>query len=158
VNRPCGKPRSCLIDYSDAKRRQNKSRDLPSSRDCSLLGGERKVTEGRPMDLAVGSSIVEQDNGTQKVQTLFRSSIEWYEVDKYHAAPLHARQIFISGVISMQKSRALALVESGAPSTKKYDLSLFSIRWTRCSKVSNPAVFQESRYGDVFGFLETCVP
>jgi hypothetical protein len=33
VHRPWGKPRSCRIDYSDAKSRQKKSRELPSSRD-----------------------------------------------------------------------------------------------------------------------------
>lgn len=124
----------------------------------SLVGGENNVTDGSPMALAVGRSIIEQEDGTQKVQTLFRSSMEWDEVDKCYAAPLHARQLLISELTSMQKCRALALVESGASSTKGKDLRCFSIRWIRSSKVSNPAAFQESRYGDVFGVLETCVP
>jgi hypothetical protein len=124
----------------------------------SLVGGEDNVTEERPMALAVGRSIIEQEDGTQKVQTLFRSSMERDEVDKCYAAPLLARQQLILELTYIQKGRALALVESGTSSTKAKDLRCFSIRWIRFSKVSNPAAIQESRFGDVFGVLETCVP
>jgi hypothetical protein len=48
----------------------------------SLVGGEDKVTDGNPMALAVGLSKIEQEDGTQNVQTLFRSSMEWNELYK----------------------------------------------------------------------------
>jgi hypothetical protein len=41
----------------------------------SLVGGEDNVTDEIPIALAFGRSIIEQEDGTQKIQTLFRSSM-----------------------------------------------------------------------------------
>jgi hypothetical protein len=75
----------------------------------SLVGGEDSVTDGSPMALTVGHSIIEQEDGTQKGKTICLSSMEWYEVGKCYAAPLHARQLLIAELTSIQKSLALAL-------------------------------------------------
>jgi hypothetical protein len=48
----------------------------------SIVDGEDNVTDEIPIALAVGRSIIEQEDGTQKIQTIFRSSMKWTSVTR----------------------------------------------------------------------------
>jgi hypothetical protein len=140
-------------------RKKGKAGRIVATRVIGALFYEEKQPS-LPLLISIGHNLRQHETHSVPIPVLSRRDTNWNDVDKLYEHELEARYLMPAEI---RKECGLDTVisdgESDGPTPEKQnDEGLFSLTWTRLSKVADCGTFQHVEATEIHGTLEVTVP